>query len=254
MRNDWNQRLAVADVWSLAVVKDFVLIGQHTCPRNAMKEIDQLYAVFKDMQKKWKIDVSQTIISCSQLKARSWAISNEGTSSSASPQSPRTWWSWVTSTLPAATSPSKAGKFCAWEPTLNFTGWSEMRKTRLFVKRHNAPTTGPCKMTARAHGDITLRLHNSCNPFVLSQDHRPRTWDDLLHCSRLSSSIQFQRELPSYRGWGPHTAKVHFFSSLACTLLTFTSFVASQALEVSDHFPVEVDLKPNHRYLLRNEL
>lgn len=27
-----------------------------------------------------------------------------------------------------------------------------------------------------------------------------------------------------------------------------------QALEVSDHFPVEVDLKPNHRYLLRNEL
>lgn len=31
-------------------------------------------------------------------------------------------------------------------------------------------------------------------------------------------------------------------------------FVVSQALEVSDHFPVEVDLRPNHRYLLRNEL
>lgn len=30
--------------------------------------------------------------------------------------------------------------------------------------------------------------------------------------------------------------------------------VVIQALEVSDHFPVEVDLKPNHRYLLRNEL
>ncbi|KAF6724707.1 Deoxyribonuclease gamma [Oryzias melastigma] len=28
----------------------------------------------------------------------------------------------------------------------------------------------------------------------------------------------------------------------------------SLALEVSDHFPVEVELKPTHRYLLRNEL
>lgn len=34
----------------------------------------------------------------------------------------------------------------------------------------------------------------------------------------------------------------------------FLFFVVIQALEVSDHFPVEVDLKPNHRYLLRNEL
>lgn len=48
----------------VAVVKDFVLIGQHTCPRSAMKEIEQLYAVVKGIQKKWKIDVSQTSISC----------------------------------------------------------------------------------------------------------------------------------------------------------------------------------------------
>lgn len=27
-----------------------------------------------------------------------------------------------------------------------------------------------------------------------------------------------------------------------------------QALEVSDHFPVEVDLKPSHRYIFRHEL
>lgn len=40
-----------------AVVKDFVLIGQHTCPRNAMREIDQLYTVFKGIHKKWKTDV-----------------------------------------------------------------------------------------------------------------------------------------------------------------------------------------------------
>lgn len=46
------------------MVKDFVLIGQHTCPRSAMKEIEQLYAVVKGIQEEWKIDVSQTSISC----------------------------------------------------------------------------------------------------------------------------------------------------------------------------------------------
>lgn len=46
------------------------------------------------------------------------------------------------------------------------------------------------------------------------------------------------------------SARLHVY----CKLVTLMSFVAPQALEVSDHFPVEVDLKPNHRYLLRNEL
>lgn len=44
---------------------------------------------------------------------------------------------------------------------------------------------------------------------------------------------------------------------LACmqTLtLTLVSFIASQALEVSDHFPVEVDLKPIYPYLIHSEL
>lgn len=41
-----------------AVVKDFVLIGQHTSPKTAMKEIEQLYTVFKDIYQKWKLDVS----------------------------------------------------------------------------------------------------------------------------------------------------------------------------------------------------
>ena len=40
------------------VVKDFILIGQHTSPKTAMKEIDELYTVFKDIYKKWKLDVS----------------------------------------------------------------------------------------------------------------------------------------------------------------------------------------------------
>lgn len=44
-----------------AVVKDFVLIGQHTCPKNAMKEIDQLYNVFNTIHKNWKTDVGWTL-------------------------------------------------------------------------------------------------------------------------------------------------------------------------------------------------
>lgn len=45
----------------LTVVKDFVLIGQHTCPKHAMKEIDQLYDVFTGIHKKWKTDVGYTL-------------------------------------------------------------------------------------------------------------------------------------------------------------------------------------------------
>lgn len=86
-----DQCLAAADAWSLAVVKDFVLIGQHTCPRSAVKEIDQLYAVFKGIQREWKMDVSQSTNTCLQLKAPSWASSAEGPSSSALLQWPRTW-------------------------------------------------------------------------------------------------------------------------------------------------------------------
>lgn len=43
-----------------SVVKDFVLIGQHTCPKTAMKEIDELYTVFKGIYKNLKTDVSWT--------------------------------------------------------------------------------------------------------------------------------------------------------------------------------------------------
>lgn len=48
-----------------------------------------------------------------------------------------------------------------------------------------------------------------------------------------------------------------FFSSVFSPFklnIHLVLLTAPQALEVSDHFPVEVDLKPNHRYLLRNEL
>uniref|UniRef100_A0A8C7LZR2 Deoxyribonuclease n=1 Tax=Oncorhynchus mykiss TaxID=8022 RepID=A0A8C7LZR2_ONCMY len=38
------------------LVKDFVLVGQHTCPKTAMKEIDELYTVFNGICKKWKTE------------------------------------------------------------------------------------------------------------------------------------------------------------------------------------------------------
>ncbi|XP_051961618.1 deoxyribonuclease gamma-like [Xyrauchen texanus] len=38
------------------VAKEFVLIPQHTTPSNATKEIDELYDVFVDIRKRWKIE------------------------------------------------------------------------------------------------------------------------------------------------------------------------------------------------------
>ncbi|XP_043080225.1 deoxyribonuclease-1-like 1 [Puntigrus tetrazona] len=38
------------------VVKEFVLIPQHTTPSNATKEIDELYDVFVDIRARWKIE------------------------------------------------------------------------------------------------------------------------------------------------------------------------------------------------------
>nr|XP_055024947.1 deoxyribonuclease I-like 1-like isoform X2 [Misgurnus anguillicaudatus] len=38
------------------LVKNFVLIGQHTCPKTAMKEMDALYEVFQTVRKKWKAE------------------------------------------------------------------------------------------------------------------------------------------------------------------------------------------------------
>ncbi|ROL53291.1 Deoxyribonuclease gamma [Anabarilius grahami] len=38
------------------IAKEFVLIPQHTTPSNATKEIDELYDVFVDVRKRWKIE------------------------------------------------------------------------------------------------------------------------------------------------------------------------------------------------------
>ncbi|XP_078399368.1 deoxyribonuclease 1 like 4, tandem duplicate 1 isoform X1 [Cetorhinus maximus] len=38
------------------VVQDFVLIPQHTCPEDSVKEIDELYDVFLKIKKEWNIE------------------------------------------------------------------------------------------------------------------------------------------------------------------------------------------------------
>ncbi|KAK2851297.1 hypothetical protein Q5P01_007573 [Channa striata] len=57
------------------LVKDFVLIGQHTCPKTAMKEMDELYTVFKGVYKKWKTD---NVIILGDLNAGCGYVTIEG--------------------------------------------------------------------------------------------------------------------------------------------------------------------------------
>ncbi|XP_037102379.1 deoxyribonuclease I-like 1-like isoform X1 [Syngnathus acus] len=38
------------------LTKDLVFIGQHTSPKSAMKEMDELYNVFKEIYRKWKTE------------------------------------------------------------------------------------------------------------------------------------------------------------------------------------------------------
>lgn len=44
-------------MFSVLVMKDLVLIGQHTSPKRAMKEMDELYIVFTEINRKWRTEV-----------------------------------------------------------------------------------------------------------------------------------------------------------------------------------------------------
>ncbi|XP_054465254.1 deoxyribonuclease I-like 1-like isoform X1 [Anoplopoma fimbria] len=149
------------------LVKDFVLIGQHTCPRNAMKEIDELYTVFKGIYKKWKTD---NVMILGDLNAG-----------------------------------------CSY---VTIKGWRAVRlrsdpKFRWLIGDEQ---------------DTTVREKSHC------------AYDRIVvHGREIISSI-----VPGSAQ--PFNFKKNFH------------LTEEEALEVSDHFPVEVDLKPNHRYLLRNEL
>uniref|UniRef100_A0A3Q2W2N3 Deoxyribonuclease n=1 Tax=Haplochromis burtoni TaxID=8153 RepID=A0A3Q2W2N3_HAPBU len=149
------------------LVKDFVLIGQHTSPKTAMKELDELYAVFKRIYKKWKTD---NVIILGDLNAG-----------------------------------------CSY---ITAKGWRAMR-LRSDPKFH---------WLIGDEQDTTVREKTHC------------AYDRIIvHGPEVVSSV-----VPASAQ--PFNFKEHFHLTEA------------EALEVSDHFPVEVDLKANHRYFLRHEL
>uniref|UniRef100_A0A3Q4MA56 Deoxyribonuclease I-like 1-like n=1 Tax=Neolamprologus brichardi TaxID=32507 RepID=A0A3Q4MA56_NEOBR len=136
-------------------------------PKTAMKEIDELYAVFKRIYKKWKTD---NVIILGDLNAG-----------------------------------------CSYITT---KGWRAMR-LRSDPKFH---------WLIGDEQDTTVREKTHC------------AYDRIIvHGPEVVSSV-----VPASAQ--PFNFKEHFHLTEA------------EALEVSDHFPVEVDLKANHRYFLRHEL
>ncbi|KAM9342086.1 deoxyribonuclease I-like 1-like [Pholidichthys leucotaenia] len=149
------------------LVKDLVLIGHHTCPKTAMKEIDELYTVFKEIYKKWK---TENVIILGDLNAA-----------------------------------------CSY---VTIKGWKAVR----------------------LRSDPKFRW--------LIGDEQDTTVREKTHCAYDRIIVHGQEVISSIV---PGSAQpFNFKESFHLT--------EAEALEVSDHFPVEADLKPNHRYVLRHEL
>ncbi|MBN3300970.1 DNSL3 Deoxyribonuclease, partial [Amia calva] len=57
-------------------VKDFILVGQHTCPRMAMREMDGLFQVFQGVRKRWRTQnimfLGDLNAACSYVTAKGW--------------------------------------------------------------------------------------------------------------------------------------------------------------------------------------
>ncbi|XP_072223089.1 deoxyribonuclease I-like 1-like [Leuresthes tenuis] len=149
------------------LVKDFVLIGHHTCPKTAMKEIDELYTVVKGIYKKWKTD---NVMILGDLNAG-----------------------------------------CSY---ITIKGWR------------------------------TVRLRSDPKFHWLIGDEQDTTVREKTHCAYDRIIVQGREIISSIV---PGSAQPFNFKE------NF-QLTEAEALEVSDHFPVEVELKPNHRYFLRHEL
>ncbi|XP_030640783.1 deoxyribonuclease I-like 1-like [Chanos chanos] len=149
------------------LVKDFVLIGQHTCPKNAMKEIDELYNVFQGVTKKWK---TENVMFLGDLNAA-----------------------------------------CGY---VTIKGWGNIR-LRTDPRFH---------WLIGDEEDTTVRENTRC------------AYDRI---------IVHGKEL--MQGTMPESARPFNFKKEF-------QLTEEEALQVSDHYPVEVDLKSNHRYLIRHEL
>ncbi|XP_064155763.1 deoxyribonuclease I-like 1-like [Anguilla rostrata] len=149
------------------LVKDFVLVGQHTCPKNAMREMDELYTVFQAVRRTWK---TENVMFLGDLNAACGYVTIKGWGAVRLRSDPK--FHWLIGDKEDTTVREKT--HCAYD--------------RIVV-----------------HGKELLSgiVSNSARPF------------------------NFKREY---------------------------QLTEEEALAVSDHYPVEVDLKPSHRYLLRHEL
>ncbi|XP_061529069.1 deoxyribonuclease I-like 1-like isoform X3 [Phycodurus eques] len=149
------------------LMKDLILIGQHTSPKSAMKEMDELYIVFREICRKWK---TENVMILGDLNAA-----------------------------------------CGY---VTVKGW---RAVRLRSDRKFRWLIGD-------EQDTTVREKTRC------------AYDRIIvHGREIIATVV------------PGSAQPFNFKE------TF-HLTEDEALAVSDHFPVEVDLKPNHRYLLRSEL
>ncbi|XP_036389876.1 deoxyribonuclease I-like 1-like [Megalops cyprinoides] len=149
------------------LVKDFVLVGQHTCPKNAMKEMDELYSVFQAICKKWK---TENVMFLGDLNAA-----------------------------------------CSY---VTIKGWGMVR----------------------LRSDPKFRW--------LIGDEEDTTVREKTHCAYDRIVVHGKAFMS---GIVPNSAQPFNFKKEF-------ELTEEEALKVSDHYPVEVDLKPSHRYLLRNEL
>ncbi|KAM9752429.1 deoxyribonuclease I-like 1-like [Menidia menidia] len=149
------------------MVKDFVLIGHHACPKTAMREIDELYTVVKSINKKWKTDnvmiLGDLNAGCSYVTIKGWR------------------------TVRLRSDPKFLWLIGDEQDT------TVREKTRCAYDR----------IIVHGRGIVSSIVPDSAQPFNFKENYQ---------------------------------------------------LTEAEALEVSDHFPVEVELKPNHRYLLRHEL
>ncbi|XP_043935254.1 deoxyribonuclease gamma-like [Protopterus annectens] len=58
------------------VIQDFVLVSQHTCPKDAVKEMDELYEVFQEVRGHWQTEnvmfLGDFNAACSYVSAKDW--------------------------------------------------------------------------------------------------------------------------------------------------------------------------------------
>uniref|UniRef100_A0AAR2JAY5 Deoxyribonuclease n=1 Tax=Pygocentrus nattereri TaxID=42514 RepID=A0AAR2JAY5_PYGNA len=149
------------------LVKNFVIIGHHTCPTKAMKEMEALFGVFQAVKKKWK---TENVMFLGDLNADCGYVTIKGLKS--------------------------------------------------------------------------LKLRNDPRFRWLITDEEDTTVRDKTHCA-YDRIIVHGKELIS--GIVPESAQPFNFKNVF-------RLTEQEALEVSDHYPVEVDLKPSHHYLVRHEL